>query len=345
MLAVSASAARAQDTTAPAAPPATPPAITLPPATPMPVQIDYSVLANQPFTYYDLEAAKRSGLSDAQVATVAKIATETGQSFSTVRDELLRGATFPSLAVKYGLNLSDLYDVKDEEQTISDYKRAYRTTGTYALKMTSDTGMPYPTADNSATPPAPMTPPVTPSANTTPAAPATMTPASAGDVVDVAMATPRLSTLVKAIQAAGLVDTLKGTGPFTVFAPDNAAFRKLPKGALKALLANPTALANVLEYHVISGQKIDAATAMSMTSPKSPPTVQGGTLNVTTVNGKVMINDATVVEADIQASNGIIHIINKVLMPPAAPADNSGAAPAPAAPMAPAAPAAPTPGQ
>jgi uncharacterized surface protein with fasciclin (FAS1) repeats len=86
---------------------------------------------------------------------------------------------------------------------------------------------------------------------------------------------------------------------------------------LKSLIADPTQLMSILEYHVISGQKIDAATAMSMTSPTSPPTVEGGTLNVTTSGGKVMINDATVVRADIQASNGIIHIINNVLMPPA----------------------------
>ncbi len=325
MLAVSASAASAQ--TAPAMPDTTAaPAMTMPPAMPMPEAFDYSILTKVPYTYYDLEAAKRTGLSDSQVATVAKIAEETGQPFGMVRDQLLRGATFPSLAVMYGLNLADLYDVSAEEQKIADYKEAYKTTGAYAMKATMMTGMPYPLADATAAPMmpnAPMAPaaPMTPTSNTD-----TMAPASAGDVIDVAMATPRLSTFVKAVQAAGLVDTLKGAGPFTIFAPDNAAFRKLPKGALKALMADPTQLASVLEYHVISGQKIDAATAMSMTSPTSPPTVQGGTLNVVTSNGSVMINDATVVQADVQASNGIIHIINKVLMPPAAPA---------AAPMAP----------
>ena len=85
-------------------------------------------------------------------------------------------------------------------------------------------------------------------------------------------------------------------------------------------MADPTALKNLLTYHVIAGQKIDAATAMSMTSPTSPPTVEGGTLNVVTSGGKVHINDATVTQADIPASNGIIHIIDRVLMPPAPPA-------------------------
>ncbi|MBV9852189.1 MAG: fasciclin domain-containing protein [Armatimonadetes bacterium] len=147
------------------------------------------------------------------------------------------------------------------------------------------------------------------------AAPAT--PAATGDIVDVATATPQLSTLVKALQAAGLTDTLKGAGPFTVFAPSNRAFARLPQAQRDALMADPAALKNVLTYHVISGQKVDAAAAMAMTSPTSPPTVQGETLNVTTRNGRVMVNDATVVRPDIQASNGIIHIINRVLMPPA----------------------------
>jgi uncharacterized surface protein with fasciclin (FAS1) repeats len=301
------------DTTAPAAPPM---AMTMPPPMATPQAIDYKVLTNAPYSYADLEGAKRTGLSDNQIAVAAKIADKTGVSFNTVCQQILLGAPFQTLAVQYGLNLADLYNVTDEKQKISDYKLAYKTTGTYAMRMTNDTGMPYPVADTmdtsgSMAPAAPMAPAM-PMSNT-----GTMTPAASGDVVDVAMTIPRLSTFVRAVQAAGLVDTLKGTGPFTIFAPDNAAFKKLPKGALKSLIADPTQLMSILEYHVISGQKIDAATAMSMTSPTSPPTVEGGTLNVTTSGGKVMINDATVVRADIQASNGIIHIINNVLMPPA----------------------------
>ncbi len=332
------------DTTTPTAPgattPATPdataaPAMTMPPPMPMPEQFDYKILTSVPYTYADLAAAKRTGLSDAEVATVAQIADQTGMPFSAIRADLLRGDTFPTLATMYGLNLASLYDVSATEHQIKEYKEAYKTTGMFAMKATNDTGMPYPLADASDSDDS-MTPPM--SSNTMPmSSTGTMTPAASGDVIDVAMANPRLSTFVKAVQSAGLVDTLKGAGPFTIFAPDNAAFKKLPKGALKSLMADPTQLMSILEYHVISGQKIDAATAMSMTSPTSPPTVQGGTLNVMTNNGKVMINNATVVQPDIQASNGIIHIINRVLMPPAAPADGTGAAPA--APMAPAAPA------
>ena len=281
--------------------------------------IDYTVLANRTFDYLDLTQAKASGLSDNQVATVAKIAEETGQPFHSIRADLMRGESFSMLATKYNLDLADLYNVDDEKTKIDNYKAAYETTGTFALKnmaggtmggnMSSSTDMTSGSMSSSSS-----------TSNT-----GTMTPAASGDVVDVAMATPQLSTLVKAIQAAGLVDTLKGAGPFTIFAPSNRAFARVPKAQLDALMADPTALKNLLTYHVISGQKVDAATAMSMTSPTSPPTVQGGTLNVTTSNGRVMINNATVTKADIPASNGIIHIINRVLMPPAAGTGTTGA--------------------
>ena len=130
------------------------------------------------------------------------------------------------------------------------------------------------------------------------------------------MAAKNLTTLVKALQVAGLVETLKGAGPFTVFAPDNKAFAKLPAGQLDALLADPAKLKQVLTYHVIPAN-IMASDAMAMTSPTSPPTVEGATLQVTKgKKGRLLVNGATVTKADIQASNGTIHIINQVLMPP-----------------------------
>ena len=136
------------------------------------------------------------------------------------------------------------------------------------------------------------------------------------DIVDTAVAAGSFKTLVAAVAAAGLVETLKGAGPFTVFAPDDNAFAKLPAGTLDALLADPVKLKSILTYHVIPAS-VDAAAAMGMTSPTSPPTVQGATLQVTKGRrGKLMINDATVIKADIHATNGIIHIIDKVLLPP-----------------------------
>ena len=133
------------------------------------------------------------------------------------------------------------------------------------------------------------------------------------DIVDTAVAAGQFTTLAKALQAAGLVDTLKGKGPFTVFAPTDDAFAKLPSGALDDLLKpeNKEKLKAVLLYHVVAG-KVPAAKVMKM---KSAKTVNGQEVTISTNGGKVMVNDATVVKADVMASNGIIHVIDTVLMP------------------------------
>jgi uncharacterized surface protein with fasciclin (FAS1) repeats len=131
-----------------------------------------------------------------------------------------------------------------------------------------------------------------------------------GDIVDVAASDPQFSTLVTAIKAAGLVETLKGPGPFTVFAPTDAAFAKLPAGTVDSLLADKAALTKVLTYHVVAG-RVDAAAAAQLTSAT---TVQGGGLAIDATNG-VTINGATVVAADVPASNGVIHVIDAVLLP------------------------------
>ena len=133
------------------------------------------------------------------------------------------------------------------------------------------------------------------------------------DIVDTAVADGRFTTLVTALQAAGLVDTLKGAGPFTVFAPTNDAFNKLPAGTLDSLLQDIPALKNVLLYHVVSG-KVMAADVVKLTSAT---TVLGKTVTIRIDQGNVYINDAKVIITDIQASNGVIHIINAVLSPPA----------------------------
>ncbi len=133
------------------------------------------------------------------------------------------------------------------------------------------------------------------------------------DIVDTAMAAGQFNTLAKALQAAGLVDTLKGKGPFTVFAPTDAAFAKLPAGTLDDLLKpeNKEKLKSILLYHVVSG-KVTAAKVMKMTSAK---TLNGQDVKISVNDGKVMINDATVVKPDIMASNGVIHVIDTVLLP------------------------------
>jgi uncharacterized surface protein with fasciclin (FAS1) repeats len=157
-------------------------------------------------------------------------------------------------------------------------------------------------------------------ASTTPpsaaaATPAATAPASAGDIVDVAVGAPQFSTLVAAVQAAGLVDTLKGTGPFTVFAPTNEAFAKLPPGTVENLLKpeNKAQLVAVLTYHVLPGKVMAADVAGAQVTPV---TVQGATVAVDGRSG-VKVNGATVIAADIAAKNGVIHGIDTVLMPPA----------------------------
>ena len=130
------------------------------------------------------------------------------------------------------------------------------------------------------------------------------------NIVETAVAAGSFKTLVTAVQAAGLVDTLSGAGPFTVFAPTDEAFAKIPKETLDAVLADKAKLTAILTYHVVAG-KVMASDVMGLTSAK---TVQGGEVKIDTSDG-VMINDAKVVQADIECSNGVIHVIDSVLMP------------------------------
>ncbi|UNU22496.1 fasciclin domain-containing protein [Microcoleus vaginatus PCC 9802] len=130
------------------------------------------------------------------------------------------------------------------------------------------------------------------------------------DIVDTAVSAGSFTTLVAAVQAAGLVDTLKGAGPFTVFAPTDEAFAKLPEGTVEALLNDIPKLTKILTYHVVSG-KVMAADVVNL---KSAKTVEGSEVKIDASNG-VKINDSTVTTADVAADNGVIHIIDSVLLP------------------------------
>jgi uncharacterized surface protein with fasciclin (FAS1) repeats len=136
---------------------------------------------------------------------------------------------------------------------------------------------------------------------------------SAADIVDTAVQAGSFKTLAKALTAAGLVDTLKGKGPFTVFAPTDAAFAKLPKGTLESLLKpeNKAQLVKILTYHVVPGKVLS-------TDLKTGPvkTVEGSTVPVGLEGGKVEVGKAYVTKADIAADNGVIHVIDTVLLPP-----------------------------
>ena len=131
------------------------------------------------------------------------------------------------------------------------------------------------------------------------------------DIVDTAVEAGSFKTLAAALQAADLISTLKSEGPFTVFAPTDAAFAKIPKADLDALLSDKRALTEVLTYHVVSG-KVMAADVVKLTQAK---TVEGSPVKIKVVEGKVMINNANVSATDIAASNGVIHVIDTVIMP------------------------------
>jgi uncharacterized surface protein with fasciclin (FAS1) repeats len=133
---------------------------------------------------------------------------------------------------------------------------------------------------------------------------------AASDIVDTAVAAGSFKTLATALKEAGLIETLKGKGPFTVFAPTDEAFAKVPKADLDALLKDKAALTKVLTYHVVPG-KVMAKDV----KPGAVKTVQGGSFMVKAEGGKVMVDGATVTKTDIAASNGVIHVIDSVIMP------------------------------
>ncbi|OOZ36911.1 fasciclin domain-containing protein [Solemya velesiana gill symbiont] len=130
------------------------------------------------------------------------------------------------------------------------------------------------------------------------------------DIVETAMAAGDFDTLVTAVKAAGLVETLKGDGPFTVFAPTDEAFAKIPSDQLNALIADKEALAKVLTYHVVAG-KVMASDVVNLSSAKS---VQGQSISIDTSNG-VKVDNANVIKTDILTSNGVIHVIDSVILP------------------------------
>lgn len=139
--------------------------------------------------------------------------------------------------------------------------------------------------------------------------------AQTADIVETAVAAGSFKTLAKLLTDAGLIETLKGPGPFTVFAPTDEAFAKVPAATLAALGKDKAALKNVLLYHVVAG-KVLAADVVKMNG-KSAKTVEGQDVKIMVMGDKVMLNNANVVKTDIVAKNGVIHVIDAVLLPPA----------------------------
>ena len=145
------------------------------------------------------------------------------------------------------------------------------------------------------------------------ATPALSAPAPSSDIFDTAVAAGSFKTLAAALKAADLMEALKGEGPFTVFAPTDQAFRKLPPGTLEELLKpeNKQKLQSILKYHVVAGEVM----ASDVVKLNSAETLDGEPVRIRVENGKVMVNGATVSQADIQCSNGVIHVIDTVLIP------------------------------
>jgi len=133
------------------------------------------------------------------------------------------------------------------------------------------------------------------------------------DIVDTAVSAGSFNTLVAAVKAAGLVETLKGDGPFTVFAPTDEAFAKLPAGTVEALLKDKAKLTRILTYHVVAGNVM--AKDVVKLNGKSAKTVEGSSVKINVKNGKVMVDNANVVKTDIACSNGVIHVIDTVIIP------------------------------
>lgn len=131
------------------------------------------------------------------------------------------------------------------------------------------------------------------------------------DIVDAAVASGKFNTLVAAVKAAGLVDTLKGKGPFTVFAPIDEAFSKLPPGTVEALLKDVPKLKQILTYHVLPGKYV----FVDLKKMKEATTVQGQKIRIDASKGALRVNDAQVIQADIIVDNGVCHAIDKVILP------------------------------
>lgn len=272
-----------------------------PPMGPNGERIDYSVLTTRNFDYVDLSQAKAEGFSDHDIAVMAKISDKAGVPFSDIKQLALDGMAYPTIADKFGLNTPDVWKVDDYERRVSMYKVAYENTGDMAVRnLVAASQQEY------------IAPTTTAYTTTT----QTTTTSSAGsNLADYVNNAPELTMFARALRQAHLMKVLNGGGQFTVFAPTDSAFAKLSTDQINSLMNNSDALIKVLDYHIIP-QRIDAAQALAMSSPTSPSTLEGDPLQVTNTSGSVYVNGASVVKSDVNTSNGVLHEIDTVLMPP-----------------------------
>jgi len=252
---------------------------------------DFTVLMSPKYDYTDLVQASDAGLSEKQIAVATKIAERTNMSFRDVVDAILRGETYSSLSDRTNIPLGDLYNINDQVAKIRTYKEAYLNTGTMGLRtMVKGARMVRYVVNGQAV-------------------------IAEKDIVDLARNTSSLTMFSRAIRAADLEATLRGPGPFTIFAPSDSAFNSLPADYVNSLMNDKTRLRQVLQYHVLP-TRVSSGTALGMISPTSSPTLEGSTFQVTNSSGNLMINSGRVIIPDMVATNGIIHIIDTVLTPP-----------------------------
>jgi uncharacterized surface protein with fasciclin (FAS1) repeats len=288
-----------QTTTTVTSAPAEMPIIMPPPLGPNGQPIDYTVLVNSPFDYTDLCQAHAEGFSDREIAVIAKISAESGAPFEDIAHEALAGQSFPTIADRYNLRLYDVLDASDYQDKIRDYKAAYRNTGANDVKnlvaseqqemYTSPYGTTVTSTETSTT--------------------------SGENLAAVINNQSDLTMFARALRTARVMKVLRGPGPYTVFAPNDAAWSKLSSDQVNSIFANRGTLTRMVNSWIIP-RHVGRAEALAMTQPASVTSLEGDPLTFTsTSDGTLMVNGATVVTPDIFASNGVVQEIDTVLIP------------------------------
>jgi len=273
------------------------PTILPPPAGPNGQPINYNALIDSPFNYQDLVQAKDDGFSDADVARIAKISVMADVPFNDVLHQALAGQTFSTLANRYNLRQYDVWDASDYQSKIADYKYAYEHSGRGDV--------PYLVAAEQQ------------EMYTTPAGTTIISsePAGTQNIASLIDNTPNLSKFSRALHRARLTKVLRGSGQYTVFAPTDAAWDKLSPDQVNDIMADRNALTKIVDYCIVP-RRVDAASALSMSLPSPLSSLEGDNLTITSSGSTLMVNGATVVTPDMYATNGIVHEIDTVLIPP-----------------------------
>jgi uncharacterized surface protein with fasciclin (FAS1) repeats len=254
--------------------------------------IDYTVLAGKTYDFMDLNQARAEGFGHREIATIAKLADEAGTSFDQIKHLVSDGLTFVTIADNYNVDPNTLRNVRDYEEQIAAYRLAYEHSGSAEVRQL-----------------------VAASQEEMVNTPNGAVYSETGSLADTINNTPELSMYARLVRRARLMKVLNGPGPLTVFAPTDAAFAKLSNDQISSLMRNRDQLVKILDYGIIP-QRVDAAQGMAMTSPTSPATLEGDSLQVVNSGGNLTVNGANLVRSDVFANNGVIHEVDTLLLPP-----------------------------